>query len=89
MLQPWLHPDINVPEYILPLLEMNRDEKKLQITHWKIIKYHFYEGGDNNDNKNTYQISVFAKMPKVMMPYAIEWIRRGNSIRFAHMHKFC
>ena len=81
----WTRPqgysDYDMPDYILPLLQMNRIKDKSQVARLKIIKYHFYEEGDDSDT--AYQIGVFAHMPEIMMPFALEWI--GREI-FAGLH---
>ena len=83
-LRPWLHHDDDVPDYILRLLKMNRNEDKAQVARQKILENYFYEGGNVRDN--AYQISVFAQMSKALMPFALEWI--GNDdIGFSLMYK--
>ena len=81
----WTRPrgysDCDMPEYIFPLLRMNRIEDKSHVARLKILKFHFYEGGDDSDT--AYQIGVFAQMPEIMMPFALEWI--GREI-FAGLH---
>jgi hypothetical protein len=60
-----------LPEEILSLLQMNRNEKnKTKVARQKILKYHFAEGNTN--------IHTFSRMPLTSMPFAFEWIGRGK-----------
>jgi hypothetical protein len=62
-------------------LEINRRTKcKEEAAREKILKHHFV-GGENTS------INVFARMPEIVLPFAIEWIGR-NSLGYSLMYLF-
>jgi len=64
---------------IVALLEMNRQTNKADVAREKILRHHFAGG--------TTDMSVFARMPESILPFAMEWIGR-NSLGYSLMYQF-
>jgi hypothetical protein len=58
-----------IPDDILSLMQMNKNEIKSEIAHQKILKHHFL-GGD--------AVRVVTSMPEMLLPFVVGWIGRSK-----------
>lgn len=72
--------DIVMPEDLISLLEMNKDDDKAAVAREKIILHHFSDQSANN-------LELFYDMKMACVPYAIGWIGR-NDLGFHLMYNF-
>lgn len=61
----------NWSQEIMSLLELNRNEDKVEVVHHKTLRYHF-----SNDDGTA--IQVFSSLSDAFLPSAQEWIGRGT-----------
>ena len=60
-----------VPDDTTALLDMNKNEDKLEVARQKILNHHF--SGEGTDN-----LPLFACMPESVLVYAVAWMGRNN-----------
>jgi len=65
----WDHDQINMPDDLLPYLELNENKDKAEVARQKILQTHF---SDNDTSK----LQVLLDMEVEMMPTVIAWIGR-------------
>ncbi len=63
--------DTVVPDDTTALLDMNKNEDKLEVARQKILNHHF--SGEGTDN-----LLLFACMPESVLVYAVAWVSRNN-----------
>ena len=71
--------DVAEWDNIVASLEMNKQSNRAVVAREKILTHHFAGG--------TTDMSVFARMPESILPFAMEWIGR-NSLGYSLMYQF-
>jgi hypothetical protein len=71
--------DVAEWDNIVASLEMNKQSNRAVVAREKILTHHFAGG--------TTDMSVFARMPESILPFAMEWIGR-NSFGYSLMYQF-